>query len=1590
MLNSNERMGFIIEYMSSYDEKIKMANKNGLFDAAKMFELFAIEVCNVWFGQKFSNLNDETATYPYVDLISENRELLVQVSTVQDVPTKIKTTLEKIRDSKDKKCSDLKNIVFFVLSNNSIDKVREYSGDNQIGSISFTIKDNLITTNDIITKAQNDLNFQKKLYKVLKDEYENFNINIRKFKGALELSNSGLKNIEGLINGEYEIDRNEFLEKITKDNERYISIQGGAGSGKSVLCKKYVENEKLVLYARAERFLEESHIDDIWGCCIQDVLECINGKKLIFFIDALEFIADCAETKFELLQYLYDMAAEYQNVYIVTSCRTSDKNAFIKLETNFSIKIYEVGDITEDELALLMKQYPIIHKMYKTNSYVDLLKSPFYINLIVSNSMDIDNIGDENSLREYIWKNVICLEKKSRMYGILSNKVIETVEKIVFERARKFMLGIHKDDIDRDIMHALLSEGVIAQQGDYIRLKYDIFEDICFEHYFDKAFDLCKGKYKTFYDEIENLGRCVYRRYQIWISNKMFIQVNRDKFLYSLTFSDEIPQSWKRQTEIGIVKSRFCDNYFEEQGSEILEQGMLFDFVKNINLFAFEGELLHIRQESPQMKLSPIGNGRPCIIRLLKNEEIYKKNIIGRDDIVKLCLDYAKQEDKVAVIASDACAMMEYYVEYSLQESEQENYYKIIDEISSCLEAIYRMADNSEEWLKKFFNTLINNYINGNRKSMRKSEDIMEWTLKNAYPALVTGLASELCSIADILWLRGRVDAEEFDFYRADRLSKGFEYGLSEKAEHYNYLYRTVYENAFLWNLFRLNFKVGFHWAIQFINRVILEYATNNPEYVIKIKVKISESNAIKEYWGNGNMWLAGIRDHNVPTLIGDVIFCLKEAIISSLEICKKDHEFTVAFANYVKETIYSKSNNIVLLTIIESIGMHFENELPGYALDLATSIELVHWDTTRYMLYKKNPTKELLERQILKTMGIPELKDRYELDKKCDLSIQEYVSHTQIYFDSMVQDKCYGILDYLYSIIKNDAENAQDYLQIQKMDMRGAKATKITDNIIMLEPQISGEAEKIVLRQEEFNKPKQRLNAAIKKCNDNMVSGQIDLPSTLDAIKVILELMKDTDMAFQYENLLILLIASAINHQELENEKREKFCTIWINGIEKWFSNGSFLADTALMPVLLNQLENDVAIGIKNKIKKIVLDCLMYKGQHGVIDEMAKYVKRYLANHETLAQAVFNTIIKLSEDQMEHQKYNANYLKVSKKDKEFIFNPNMQPKLSGIDRYIKDDDGNCYTSREEEIIDRYLLQEESLEIDVFDMSNYDISTICYVANCGLNFTNESFRMVIHEILLCVIDIWKYTKRNYNAHEIFDVYQEHEIIELFQREMIQTQDDAKMAIDILFEKIDFTKFTTDTIEFYQDIFGNFLCEFFDSYVDSKRRNICKKKILYIEKKVNDIDEEYVRIQLYKSLMLSVTRYCTGDWSKIKTNYSYVDKQFLNKQFTKYGKYHIKELLRTIYQMHMDELLPEILISIRNSFQNAKSEVNKFKKSIREQEAIVQLIILKSFITYSDKIKQDQELIEAYEDILEILINLNYEQAAVILDEFRIH
>ena len=51
MKDSNVRVSYITEYITSYEAKIKALNKDGLFDSARLFELFAIEICKLWFKQ---------------------------------------------------------------------------------------------------------------------------------------------------------------------------------------------------------------------------------------------------------------------------------------------------------------------------------------------------------------------------------------------------------------------------------------------------------------------------------------------------------------------------------------------------------------------------------------------------------------------------------------------------------------------------------------------------------------------------------------------------------------------------------------------------------------------------------------------------------------------------------------------------------------------------------------------------------------------------------------------------------------------------------------------------------------------------------------------------------------------------------------------------------------------------------------------------------------------------------------------------------------------------------------------------------------------------------------------------------------------------------------------------------------------------------------------------------------------------------------------------------------------------------------------------------------------------------------------------
>lgn len=1591
MKKSDERIQFIADYISAYEEKIKLLNINGLFDAAKLFELFAIEVGSLYFGQRLSNLNIDTYTYPCVDLISADKQTYIQVSTVKDIPQKIKTTLENVRDSKRVEINTLTNVKFFMLNNDSVDKVKDYTGNDQIGDVPFTKENDLITTKDILQKATDNLDFQIDLYQLLKREIESIKDNSYKFAEAIENSKSvGLGNIDCKINNEYEIDRSILISMIKAENYKNISIQGGAGSGKSVLCKKIVEGEANLVYARAERFLEENDINNIWGFNVRQTLEYLNGKPIVFFIDSLEFIADI-RTKFDLLCVLYECTKKYPAIKIITSCRTSDKSAFIKIESNYSVYSYEVSELTIAEQLAIAKKYSIIKKMLEMNSYAELLKSPFYINLIVSEITDIDDISDENQLREHIWQHIICLN---------DSEIKKVVESIVFTRAKDFSLGATSTDYDTKTIKSLISKGVLVSNGKTVRLKYDIFEDICFEQHLDNEFNKCKGKYNEFFDEIESFGRCIYRRYQIWISNKLLAESNREKFLFELVFSAKMPQDWRKQTEIGLVKSRYCDQFFSEYVQTIIKNGMLNDFIKITNLYAFEINNNFLAKLAPYIQLRPSGEGRGSLINLIEENKLYEKDEILRLDLEKICTDYSNAQLKEKQTAGEACHILECIIDKYIVECEGINYYKLDDIVNGLLTPIYQMAEYSKEWIKEFWGRLNSYYKGDDRDKERLAEDIIEDTLKFRHTKLAEHLPTELCDLAEMFWTyspKKNHNRGNFGFYERDRRGMACRYGLSEKAEDYEH--GSTRNNAIDSNFFRIlfnkNFWIGLNWAIDFVNKAVLDLAEKHEGGLPTYEINFIEDNIKRSYLGLPEMWLATTEEHRMPTVISDLIYCLKEELRGVIENDAVVNKETAKFAKNVNQLIYEKSNNIALLTIIADIGMEFRHKLPGYALDLATNIDIILNDSTRLSLLRKDPFSEMLEKQILMTVGIPSLPDRYNKKGVKQHDLLEFVRDCQIYYDEETKLRCHKILDYLYSVVPNDKENATNYLQIQKMDLRIAQVVKVDDTTIALIPTVTGEAEKVTIENEKQRQPEISIASQINDCNNKISKGEFILNDCLEAIELLLESRINCIVPGVYDKVLIDLIIWALHDKTLDDDTRSRFCQIWIDGIKSYFSMGSFIFEYSLSRVLFAQLETNVCNGIKKQIKQLILDLIMFEGQHGVVTEIARNAKRYLATNEQLARAVFNTILKLAEDEMNHQKFNARYMKKHRQKEKLEFSPNTQPKLRGIDFYIEKDKREKYKSQRDEIIREYLFNNTELELSNFDMDNYDITILCFAINCGLTLDDTSFSVIVKKFVAAMINVWKANQNTHRSHDILGVYSLYEVMDFFQRELVASEIQTSIVLDILFTEVDFSKFTRETINFYLDVFGSLLSEYFDSHSDKDKRANCEKIIHSLESKIIAIKEEKVRVELYKSLILSIATYGGGgDWSKCPSGYAYQDKQFLNDLFSKYGGFHLKEMLNTIYKLHLDKLLPEILLSVRDAFKNAprtnKSSSDVFAEIVRKEKEIVLIMITKAFLDYSDKIKQDDDLTKAFEEILEMLVEISYEEAATILDEFRVH
>ena len=327
-------------------------------------------------------------------------------------------------------------------------------------------------------------------------------------------------------------------------------------------------------------------------------------------------------------------------------------------------------------------------------------------------------------------------------------------------------------------------------------------------------------------------------------------------------------------------------------------------------------------------------------------------------------------------------------------------------------------------------------------------------------------------------------------------------------------------------------------------------------------------------------------------------------------------------------------------------------------------------------------------------------------------------------------------------------------------------------------------------------------------------------------------------------------------------------------------------------------------------------------------------------------------------------------------------YQPNRKKPPVWVKRIFEKNGIDLYNSKREEIIQKYLIREKKKDLSTWNIENGDLQTLCYVSNCGLSFDNHEFSMIMRKIFSYLLSIISNVE---DYDEFIDVYAVDEVITFISNGLCDK--DSSAIVDMLFDLPDFGQMS---YELYEEIAAHLLAVYFDAYKNIEIRRKCEVTLLAIEDKISHICELEVRNNLCKMMFLTLGKIHMHDWNELHTEYSYKDKMFLNEIWSKYGWLHFKNLLYVINQMHITELLPEVILPLNESLRKCGENYADCKEMIKANAVIINKIITKAFLDFNDDIKCDHELVKAFEEVLETLVGFGMEEAAVILDEFRVH
>lgn len=1531
MLYSTNKLNFVKNYIKSYENTIKVLNKSGNFSEAKIFENFALKICEFVFGESFVNMNVYKSNYPYVDLFCPSKNLYVQVSTVNDVPNKIVKTLSKIQKSKKKEFKNIKRLVFFVLNNESIQNLKSYKGKNKIGKISFDAKKDVITTATILDKCS-DSDFLNKIYKLIFDDFISYFNVFEKYNDMISSSKSRIKIIKSTLGkGNFEINRDDLINKIINSDCKYNLVTGPAGSGKSSICKKVCIQFDNFIYIRAESFNNNQTLNSIFGFSLNDILPLL-ADNLVIFIDSLEFLSDVQE-KQELLFELFDIANKNDKLKIILSCRSSDVDYFSQIFCSFNPTYIEVPLLQRKDIKKILESFENLKKFYEKDNYKDIFSNLLYLDILINNNNLFSVELDEKLFRNEIFKNVICLDKRAKGLSLDKKEIHDTVLKIVLDRAKKFVVAVDKSAYNPDIIDALISNNVLAESDNFIRFKFDMFEDICFEQIIDSKYNVVKKDIQKFFNELDKIGRCSYRRYQMWLSRKLADENVGTSLVYSILFDEQISSNWEKHTIIGLCNSDNCSLFFNSYKNDLPKE-MIEKMIQSINLYSYKIYMAFNVSNKAYITLTPYGYGRGEIIDLIFKDELFKE--LPCQSIVKLCIDYIKGKQKNDDILGKTAKILEYLFD--------ENKNEEFDDLKDILGGIYALSNFSKDWICKLWSEIEKDYLQ-NTERKHFADDVFEFTISPLHFINLYPLKSKYLQMVESFWLNDP-KPKDLSWYHFNRELDNLPFYLNSHTNNNNFFDVNPLEKLFVFLLFAYDFKSGVDWVISFLNRLIIKSIKEGHSFN-----KIGLING-KEYYFDSDFTNYGFADYNNCYFLNSLIFSISVAIENLIDL-GKDVETNL---NYFKEKVINESNNGILFELVVFAGSKINSDSHFYR-EFCSSCEFMYCDFIRYSQAKPNELKKQLTDTIEKQIGVPGLRNK--------LKVKDFSSLRDTF------------LNFGLSKNSNDNNFYRDILSYLYLKYENTEYINFINSLTI---------ENTSTNLEENNETKSK--SVLEEIIDNLKKNGASLEEHKKLISIY-ETSDETSKIFLQE-LYILSLCNILCLSNVDEKTRENTCIKLLTFFENVLrGEGYYIGNAVILKGLFNQinvLKNEKLI---NRIYDFILLCVLNPDTfNNKSKEIVQAIELYV--NENSDERIFNTLVNLGINEANRQEWY--YKQLSKKElvdkSEFSFN--VSRKLFLTDDQIINNNLLRFDNKENEIIEEILHKGNLNWKYETENKDFDLSTVINSFKLHLSLKNPHVLFVFKKTLQYLLRIRSNEKLfRREKYECFPYDFENFASSLINKDF----DSYALAVVTILEVFADFDINQQNFQLFDNCFNTFASLYFDAYNNPESRHSLKKKIIYLENSLNKyVLEGRLSSEYLKVLILSPHTYSNWEiWDKCITDYqNYSDKTFLLNLYEKYGKYDLSRTLKSMHLMKYEKLMPEIINPLSKILMLYYEKDSSVLRSIihRNLTSFIQFIS-EAYWNNRANIKNNEKLCTSFENILNILTSYNIAEAATILIEFQL-